>query len=110
MRLANGTKFILCAGLVTLTAACSEASPVDEGKQALESRCSRCHAIGEAGTSPRPDAPPFRDIVKRYPPEDLAESLAEGITSGHPDMPQFVLAPEEIGDVIDYLRTLMPNR
>lgn len=101
---------ILCAILAVSMGACSEEKPTNEGKQALESRCARCHSIGETGSSPRADAPPFRDIVKRYPPEDLAEALAEGITSGHPDMPPFVLAPGEIGAVIDYLTTLMPNR
>ena len=31
----------------------------------------------------------------RYPIEDLAESLAEGIVSGHPDMPIFVFSPQD---------------
>jgi mono/diheme cytochrome c family protein len=42
----------------------------------------------------------------RYPPEELEEALAEGITSGHPDMPEFILSPEEIADVVRYLHTL----
>ena len=107
---APSAKHVLCALLAIAATACSEDTPVDEGKLALQSRCARCHAIGESDASPRADAPPFREIVKRYPPESLAESLAEGITSGHPDMPQFVLAPEEIGAVIDYMKTLMPRR
>jgi mono/diheme cytochrome c family protein len=84
-----------------------EPSPVDKGRAALESRCSRCHAIGPEGASPHPEAPPFREIVKRYPPESLEESLAEGIDSGHPDMPTFVLAPEEIETVVLYLKSLV---
>ncbi len=90
-------------------AGCGEQTPVDPGKAALESRCARCHAIGETDTSAHAEAPPFRDIVKRYPPEALGEALAEGIATGHPDMPEFVLAPAEIGAVIDYLTTLTPN-
>lgn len=84
-----------------------DAAAVEIGRQALRSRCSRCHAIGPAGDSAHAEAPPFRDVVKRYPPEDLEESLAEGITSGHPDMPEFVLAPEEIAGVVRYLHTLV---
>lgn len=106
----SGAKFVLCAALAILTSGCSEGAPANEGKLALESRCARCHAIGENDKSPRADAPPFREIVMRYPPESLAESLAEGIASGHPDMPSFVLSPDEIGAVIAYLSTLMPNR
>lgn len=99
---------VLCIAMTIATAACSE-TPGDPGKLALESRCARCHAIGADDTSPHAEAPPFRDIVKRYPPESLGEALAEGIVTGHPEMPQFVLAPAEIGAVIDYLTTLSPG-
>ena len=87
--------------------AADEAAAIEIGRQALHSRCIRCHAIGPEGDSAHAEAPPFRDVVKRYPPEDLEESLAEGITSGHPDMPEFVLAPEEIAGVVRYLHTLI---
>lgn len=89
--------------------AAAEPSLADKGRRALETRCSRCHAIGLEGASPHAEAPPFRDVVKRYPPESLEESLAEGITSGHPDMPEFVLAPDEIAAVVTYLHTLEAN-
>ena len=36
-------------------------------------------------------APPFRDLPKRYPVENLAEALAEGIVTGHPARPRFIL-------------------
>lgn len=88
------------------TPALAEPSLVDKGREALDTRCSRCHAIGLEGESPHAEAPPFREVVKRYPPESLEESLAEGITSGHPDMPEFVLAPDEIAGVVTYLHTL----
>lgn len=105
-------KFWLLAAstLVWIAAPSAEAaepsSQVDAGRHALETRCSRCHAIGLTGASTHATAPPFREIVMRYPPEDLEESLAEGITSGHPDMPEFILAPDEIAAVIAYLHTL----
>jgi hypothetical protein len=51
-------------------------------------------------------APPFREVVRRYPVYDLAEALAEGIVSGHPDMPQFVFQPKEISAILTYLKTL----
>jgi len=95
---------LLC--LVVATPVPAEPTTVDKGRHALESRCSRCHAIGPDGTSPHAEAPPFRDVVKRYPPESLEESLAEGITSGHADMPEFVLSPDEIAGVVAYLHTL----
>jgi len=51
-------------------------------------------------------APPFRDVVERYPSENLAEALAEGIVSGHPDMPIFVFGPHDVDAIIDYLQSI----
>jgi len=52
------------------------------------------HAVGADGESPVPEAPPFRMLEARYPLEALEEALAEGIVTGHPDMPQFALEPD----------------
>jgi mono/diheme cytochrome c family protein len=41
-----------------------------------------------------------------WPLESLDEALAEGITVGHPDMPEFVLEPDEIAALIAYLESL----
>ncbi|HWL21031.1 MAG TPA: cytochrome c, partial [Bradyrhizobium sp.] len=34
------------------------------------------------------------------------EALAEGIVTGHPAMPEFQLSPDEIHDLLSYLKTL----
>jgi hypothetical protein len=49
---------------------------------------------------------PFRTLRDRYPVEDLAEAFAEGITTGHPSMPQFQLDPAQINDLIAYLNSI----
>jgi len=79
---------------------------VDKGEVLVRDNCSRCHAIGKEGDSPHPEAPPFRTLSSRYPIEDLAESLAEGIVSGHPDMPIFVFNPHDVEAVIEYLQSI----
>ena len=76
------------------------------GKALLIENCSRCHAIEREGASPHPEAPPFRTLGNRYPVDFLAEALAEGLTTGHPDMPQFVFEPDEVGAILAYLRSL----
>jgi mono/diheme cytochrome c family protein len=91
--------------LSTPALAAMDATPAD-GLAILEKNCARCHAIGATGDSPHSQAPPFREVIKRYPVEDLEESLAEGIVSGHPDMPEFTFKPEEIGAIISYLNDL----
>ena len=68
--------------------------------------CARCHSIERSGNSPRDPAPPFRELHTRYPVETLEESLAEGIVTGHADMPEFELSPDQIDDLIAFLKTL----
>jgi cytochrome c len=92
------------------TSAGSRDERVAKGLALLEANCSRCHAIGRDDASKHPEALPFREVVKRYPPDVLAEALAEGINSAHPDMPEFVFQPPEIEAIVTYLGTLAPAR
>jgi len=81
-------------------------SIISQGEALVRSNCSPCHAVGLDDKSPHPDAPAFRTLSERYPIEDLAEALAEGISTGHPDMPEFVASPEQIDAIIAYIGTL----
>lgn len=83
-----------------------ESDPVAEGRALAEARCAKCHAIGPEGASPLPIAPPFRELHERYPVESLAEAFAEGIATGHPAMPPFQFEPDQIGNLIAYLKSL----
>jgi mono/diheme cytochrome c family protein len=76
---------------------------VAKGKAIAEEKCARCHAIGLEGRSTHEAAPPFREVAQRYPVENLAEALAEGIVSGHPDMPVFTFGPADIEAFLAYL-------
>jgi cytochrome c len=79
------------------------------GEALLQRDCARCHAVGRAGESPRKDAPTFRTLGQRYPIESLEEALAEGIMSGHPDMPEFQFDAEDVGDIIVYLKSIQQH-
>ncbi len=96
--------------LAAIVAAPPEASagPISRGRAIASVNCSRCHAVGRHGSSPNPRAPPFRLLHRRFPLEQIEEALAEGIMVGHngPEMPQFVLAPGQINDLIAYLRAI----
>jgi mono/diheme cytochrome c family protein len=83
-----------------------EKGTVDRGELLLRKNCSRCHAIGTTGNSLHPEAPPFRTLSSRYPIDDLSESLAEGIVSGHPDMPIFVFSPADVEAIIEYMKSI----
>jgi mono/diheme cytochrome c family protein len=79
---------------------------VAKGEMLVKENCARCHAIGTEGDSPHEDAPPFRTLSSKYPVGDLAESLAEGIVSGHPDMPIFVFSAHDVEAIIQYLESI----
>jgi len=79
---------------------------IDDYEALLTKNCARCHAIGRTGTSSHAEAPPFRTLSKKYPIEGLAESLAEGLFTGHPDMPEFKFEADEVGAILDYLTSI----
>ena len=83
------------------------ASPAEQrGKTFVLNNCARCHSIDRVSPSPLKIAPPFRTLHLRYPIETLGEALAEGISTGHPTMPEFRLDPDQIHDLLSYLKTL----
>ncbi|MEM1047472.1 MAG: cytochrome c [Pseudomonadota bacterium] len=100
-------KAALVSGLVVFGAGSADASPSD-GKAFAEANCARCHAIGRVGESPLAEAPPFRDLHTRYPIESLAEAFAEGIVTGHPEMPEFELDARQIDAILAYMKSLSP--
>ena len=82
-------------------------SPAEQrGKTFALNNCARCHSIDRPTPSPLKIAPPFRTLHQRYPVETLAEAFAEGIVTGHPTMPEFQLDPDQIRDLLSYLKTL----
>jgi cytochrome c len=90
--------------LVSSALAASRAE--QRGKTFAMNNCARCHSIDRVSPSPLKIAPPFRTLHQRYQVENLAESLAEGIETGHPNMPVFQLDPDQIHDLVSYLKTL----
>lgn len=97
----------LCLALAwTSSVAVAQSGRVQRGFTFAQTNCSQCHTIGRVGDSPVPEAPPFRTLHTRYPIEDLAEAFAEGITTGHPSMPQFQLDPAQINDLLAYLNSI----
>lgn len=85
-------------------------SALKRGREIALANCSRCHSVEAVGASPLPAAPPFRVLHGRYPVEQLEEALAEGIGTGHPEMPEFRFEPDQISDFLAYLRSLEKRR
>jgi cytochrome c len=92
--------------LLLMTSAFAASPAEQRGKTYALTNCARCHSVDRVTQSPLKIAPPFRTLHLRYPVDTLAEAFAEGIDTGHPTMPAFVLEPDQIHDLLAYLKTL----
>lgn len=103
-------------GLATLAAlalgGCAAAAADDplirQGRQLASTHCAACHAIDLDDTSPRADAPPLRDLFRRYANDDLRRAVEQGIHVGHADMPVFRLGARDAQALAAYLWELNP--
>jgi mono/diheme cytochrome c family protein len=96
----------LALTLLSLSPAAAASPDEQRGKTFALNNCARCHSVDKVTPSPLKIAPPFRTLHNRYPIETIAEALAEGIQTGHPTMPEFQLDPDQIHDLLAYLKTL----
>jgi len=85
-------------------------SAVAKGAVIAERNCGGCHSVGPFGPSPRPPAPPLRELSARYPVADLVGAIGEGAPTGHPQMPRFQMPLEDSRDLVAYVLSLQrPN-
>lgn len=102
-------RLLFAVTLITLAAACADAATFTaaqhRGQTFARTNCGGCHSVDSVTPSPLAIAPPFRALHLKYPIEALEEALAEGITTGHPTMPEFRLEPHQINDLISFLKT-----
>jgi cytochrome c len=112
-------RIMIVASVLMGLAACETVAPdddavggpgnADRGRAMAETHCASCHAIGFGTKSPYDGAPTFPAIVARGHLDDYAEAFAEGIIVPHEGrvvMPEFVLNPQEIEDLLAYMKTL----
>ena len=106
MRRTFFTVVALIVSVLVLREAVAQEPSIQRGLNFLRANCARCHSIDKVTESPLRIAPPFRTLHLKYPIESLQEAFAEGIRTGHDNMPEFRLEADQIGDVIAYLKAL----
>lgn len=99
---------ILCAvPLMGISAAAAQDSDMLAlGEALVAENCGACHAIGTDDASPLEGVRALRDLSQDYPVAFLAESLAEGILTGHPAMPVLEFDADEVDAVIAWLESI----
>lgn len=92
--------------LLSLSLPAQAQDPVVQGRRIVEEFCGPCHATGKTGASPHADAPPFRTLARSFDLDRFSQLLERGISSNHPDMPEFKFNEESARAVRAYLRTI----
>ena len=95
--------FIVALALSVVQGNTDEKNFAAEGRALAEKHCARCHAVGRDDNSTLPLAQPLRSFASKWHLESLEEALAEGIVTGHPEMPVFQFEPGQIAALIEHL-------
>jgi cytochrome c len=92
--------------LVLFGSAAHAQDPIRVGRALLQEHCASCHAIGRTDTSRHADAPPLRRLGRSFDLDEFPRRLERGISSSHPDMPEFRFSHDDARAARDYLRTI----
>jgi cytochrome c len=92
--------------LITLAAPAQANDSVRHGRALALEFCSRCHAIGAKGESPRAGTLPLRRLRQSLDLDSLPDRLMRGISATHPEMPEIRFRPQDARDMRDYLRSI----
>ena len=95
-----------CSVPPSQTSAVTSDPLVADGRAIAERECAGCHALDQSAASPRPGAPPMREMLGRYNADALANDLIAGIRVGHQDMPEFDFDVRTADALLAYLRSL----
>ena len=106
---------LLLAVLAALSAAsaapaASEDPQVAAGRRLAERDCGECHATAQTGPSRASDAPPFRELYRRFDVASLPRAFDEGMFVGHPRMPMVSLDADELDALTRYLMSFIPPK
>ena len=101
------TSFTLAAAaLLALNAeALAQDADIEAGAAYAKKVCAACHAVlPNEQISPLPQAPTFQSVANTPGMTEMA--LTVWLQSSHPTMPNIVLAPDDMRNVVAYIRSL----
>ena len=103
---------MMVAAALTATAftAFAQDGDVAAGRTFAREACNSCHVVEPTYASPRVVVigPNFQDIANTK--GMTATALRVFLTTSHPKMPNLILAPEQLSDVIAYILSLREGR
>ncbi len=95
--------------LCTVLSAVGDASAATPRGEALaQSWCSQCHAIKPNQSSANPASPRFVDLAAE--PSITEYSLRVFLKTPHSMMPNIMMKPDDMDDIVSYILSLKPRR
>jgi mono/diheme cytochrome c family protein len=79
-----------------------------QGQALSQQWCSQCHGVRPAEASVNPKAPAFVAIAAE--PSATEYALRTFLRTPHPTMPNFIIKPEDIDDIVGYIISLKPQK
>ncbi len=77
------------------------------GEPLAQRWCAQCHAVKPGGVSPEPKAPSFGELAAQ--PSITEYSLRILLRTPHESMPDLILKPEDLDDLVGYIVSLKPK-
>ena len=93
---------------VVLAAAGHARAATPAGETLAQRWCSQCHAVKRNQSSANRAAPRFSDLAAE--PSITEYSLRVFLKIPHPTMPNFMMKPDDIDDIVSYILSLKPRR
>ena len=78
------------------------------GRALAEQWCSQCHGVRPNQSSANADAPSFSAIAAE--PSATEYGLRTFLRVPHPTMPNFILQPDDVDDIVGYITSLKPQK
>jgi len=78
------------------------------GQALAEQWCSQCHGVRPGQSSTNSEAPTFSAIAAERSATEFA--LRTSLRVPHPTMPNFILKPDDIDDIVGYITSMKPQK
>jgi mono/diheme cytochrome c family protein len=94
----------VCLPMLTLAAGAVELGNKERGHEYAQKHCSDCHAIEKDDQLLLGDVPTFQEVADSQGMSPRA--LAVWLQTSHPNMPDFIIPPDDMDNVIAYIMSL----
>jgi cytochrome c len=108
MRIDRRSAFLTIVLAIALTGVETAKADQSRGRVLAEQRCSQCHGVKRGEKSRNIAAPSFTDVADE--PSLTEYTLRIFLRTPHPTMPNLIIKPDEMDDIVSYIVSLKRKR